>query len=237
MRDFLKDKKNVVILLLVMLFLIRVPQTGARFAFWVLAGVAICLVSDLFISRNLLSGRVFPNSAIISGFIVSGILDYRQPWFILVIFSVLPIISKHFIRLNQRHIFNPANFSLFLAALFKIPLTWNIESNTPLIILFGLYLAYSYKRFPHILGFLLAFVGIFSAFKMDAIGLISWFFVFIMLIEPKTSGFGRLKGFAFGVVAGISCFFMFRFIPGLDPFVSSLFVANIARPALDRLIG
>jgi hypothetical protein len=231
-----KDKKNIVILLLIILFLIRIPLAGTRFAFWVITGVILCFASDFLMNRIFLNKSVFPNSAIISGFIVSGILDYRQPWFILVIFSLLPVVSKHFLRFNQKHIFNPANFSLFIATLFKIPLTWGIESNTFLIIIFGIYFAYSYKKFPQVFGFLALFVGIFSIFKMDPIGLISWFFLFIMLIEPKTSGYGKLKGFVFGGIAGVACFLMFRFSPGQDPFVSCLFIANLARPALEKII-
>jgi hypothetical protein len=236
MISLFKDKKNIVILLLSILFVIKAPQAEARFVFWVLTGVILCSISDFLINNIFLRKRVFSNSAIISGFIVSGILDYRQSWVILVIFSILPAISKQFIKFNQRHIFNPANLSLFIATLFKIPLTWGIESNTPLIIIFGIYFAYSYKKFPQILGFLIIFVGIFSIFKMNPIGLISWFFIFIMLIEPKTSGYGKLRGFLFGGIAGIACFLMFRYVPRIDPFISSLFFVNLARPVLERIM-
>jgi hypothetical protein len=226
---FFKDKKNLVILLLGALFIIKIPGEGLRFAFWVLAGIFLCCALDFLINRFFLKKRVFPNSAIISGFILSGILDYWQPWFILVTFSLSAIISKHVIKFNHRHIFNPANFTLFFATLFRIPLTWNIESHIFLIIIFGIYLAYSYKKISHILGFLIFFIGAFAVFKTNAAGLISWFFVFIMLPEPKTSGYGVFRGFIFGSIAGTTCFLMLRFIPGIDPFVSCLFIANLSR--------
>ena len=236
MKSFLKDKRNAVILLLGVLFVIGIPQSGPRFAFWVLAGAVISAASDFFISGFFGRQEAFPKSAIISGLIVSGILDYRQPWFILVIFCILPALSKRFIRFRQKHIFNPAGFSLFLATLFRIPLTWSIESNTIVIIAFGIYLAYSCKKLPQVLGFLVLFLGIFRVFNMDAIGLISWFFVFVMLIEPKTSGYGTLKGVLFGAVAGAFCFLTFRYIPAFDPFVFSLLLANVARIAMSELL-
>jgi len=235
MSSFLKDKKNLVILLLTTLFLIKIPQEGSRFAFWVITAVFLCCSLDFFINKIFLKKKIFPNSAIISGFIVSGILDYRQPWFILVIFSLLPIISKHLIKYNNKHIFNPANFALFLAVILKLPLTWKIESNILLIIIFGIYLAYSYKKIFHILGFLVFFVGLFSISKINAFNLISWFFVFIMLPEPKTSGYGALKGFIFGGIAGVAAFLVFKFLPAYDPFISCLFIANLIRQALEKI--
>jgi hypothetical protein len=200
-----------------------------------LGGIFICACSDYFINRIFLKKNIFPNSAVISGFIVSGILDYRQPWLILAIFSLLPAVSKHAIRVNKRHIFNPANFALFIAMFFKLPLTWKIESNIFLIIAFGAYLAYSYKKIPHVVSFLVLFIGLFAFFKMNAFGLISWFFVFIMLPEPKTSGYGAARGFVFGGIAGLAAFLIFRFMPQCDPFISCLFIANLSRAISEKI--
>jgi Na+-transporting NADH:ubiquinone oxidoreductase subunit NqrB len=232
--NLFKDKKNLVILLLVSLFIIKIPQEEIRFIFWILGGVFLCAFFDYLISNILLGKKIFPNSAIISGFIVSGILDYRQSWFVLFIFSILPVLSKHIIKFRNRHIFNPANFSLFFATLFKIPLVWSLESNVFLIIAFGIYLAFSYRKIPHILGFLTLFLISFAIAGVNALGIISWFFIFIMLIEPKTSGYGNLRGFIFGAIAGFSSFLFFRFLPYYDPFILSLFIANLCNPLLDK---
>lgn len=235
MINFWKDRRNFVIILLAVLVIIRIPTEGARFVLWVLVGAGLCSAADALINNLFLKRRIFPASAMISGLIVSGIIDYRQPWFILLIFTLLPVISKHIIKFNQGHIFNPANFALFVAAIFKIPLTWSIESNIFLIALFGIYFACSYKKFFHILGFLIFFTGLFAASRANPLGLINWFFLFIMLIEPKTSGYGFLRGFIFGSVAGISAFFMFKYLPAYDAFVSSLFIANLFNPVLEKV--
>lgn len=155
----------------------------------------------------------------------------------MIIFSLLAILSKYFIRFNKKHIFNPANFALFIATLFRIPLSWNIESNIFLIITFGIYFSYFYKKFSHILGFLISFIGLYTGiFKLNPLTMISWFFLFIMLIEPKTSGYGLLRGFIFGSVAGIVSFLTFRFMPTYDPFVPCLFIANFTKPFLEKII-
>ncbi len=232
---FLKDKKNLVILLLSILFLIRASGEDIRFFFWILTGIFLCGFSDFLINSLFLKKAILPKSALISGFIVSGILDFRQPWFVLAAFSLLAVLSKHIIKFKGNHVFNPANFALFLAALFKIPLTWKIESNIYLIILFGIYIAYSLKKIPHIFGFIVSFAVLFATQRINPFLLISWFFVFIMLVEPKTSGFGHLKGFLFGSIAGVGSFLIFKFFPGYDFFVCSLAMANFFRPILEKI--
>ncbi len=235
MKGLLKDKRNLVILLLTILFLIKAPQEEKRFVFWMVGGVTLCGIFDFLINRLFLKREVLSQSAIISGFILSGILDYHQPIFVLTIFSFLGIASKYILRFNKKNIFNPANFALFLAALFKLPLTWNIEANIFLIITSGIYFTYHLKKYFHILGFLIFFTSLFILAKTNPFSLISYFFIFIMLIEPKTSGYGALRGLVFGSIAGISSFLIFKFLPGLDYFVSCLFIANLFNPILDRI--
>src|SRR3989338_5839887 len=145
-KAFLEDKRNVVILLLSILFFIKAPQEGKKFIFWIAYGVSTCVILDLLIHNLFIKERPFPKSAIITGFILSGILDYNQPLFLLAILSVLAIASKYTLKFKDRHIFNPANFGLFLAVLFKLPLTWKIEVNIPLIIIVGIFLAYSFRK-------------------------------------------------------------------------------------------
>ena len=173
---FLKDKKNPVILLLSILFIIKIPQQESlRFVFWVFGGVLLTSLFDVLTTVILQKRIIVPKSAVISGFIVAGILDYRQTWFVLVIFSLLPIISKHILKFKHKHIFNPANFSLAIATFFKVPLTWNIESNIYLIIIAGIYIVYSLKKIPHIIGFFVFFISLFSTQTANPISMISWF--------------------------------------------------------------
>ena len=235
MIKLLKDKKNIVIILSTLLFLIKIPQESPRFIFWILGGVALACLIDSIVGNFFLKKKGFANSAIISGFIVSGILDYHQPWYILLTFVLAAIISKHLLKFRGKHIFNPANFALFLATIFKIPLTWNIESNIPLIIIFGIYLSFTYRKLFHILGFLLVFSVPVIFLKTNPFQLVSWFFIFIMLIEPKTSGYGKLRGLIFGGICGLFSFLFLKFIPGFDIFVSSLFIANLFNPVLEKL--
>ncbi|NQU17061.1 MAG: RnfABCDGE type electron transport complex subunit D [Candidatus Saganbacteria bacterium] len=231
----MKDKKNIVILLLSTLSLISIYQHGGYVFVRVMVSVLFVGGLDFLISKLFYKRTIVPKSAVISGFIIAGILSFQVEWWWLFLFLSLAIISKHLIRYNKRHILNPANFGLLIAAILGFPLTWQIESNIYVIIIVGAYLAYSLKKSPHVLGFLLFFVGIFYFAEISPLLLISWFFVFIMLIEPKTSGFGNIRGFVFGGLVGVSSYLIYSFVPQIDLFVGSLLVANLFNPLLDKL--
>lgn len=235
MKKILNDKRNLVITLFFILLFVEGVQAGLVIVIWILAGVSIACSADVCLVKILKKKYIFPKSAIISGAIVAGILDYHQPWFVLVIFSLLPILSKHLIRYNSRHIFNPANFSLVMATLCGLPLTWSIETNIYIIIVCGIYIAYALKKIPHVCGFLVFFAGLFAVQGVNPLLLISWLFIFIMLIEPKTSGYGLLQGFMFGSISGVSAFLIFKFFPQYDLFIGSLFIANLFNPVLEKI--
>ncbi len=235
MKKILNDKRNLVIALFFILLFIKSFQTDFLFIIWVLAGAFITCFADMFLVKILKKKYTFPKSAIISGVIVAGILDYHQTWFVLVIFSLVSIFSKYLIKYNSRHIFNPANFSLAIATLCGLPLTWNIEANIYIIIACGIYIAYTLKKMPHLCGFLVFFAGLFAVQGVNPLLLISWLFIFVMLIEPKTSGYGILRGFIFGSISGVSAFLIFKFFPQYDLFIISLFIANLFNILLEKI--
>ncbi|MFH1519416.1 MAG: hypothetical protein ABIE75_02455 [Candidatus Omnitrophota bacterium] len=227
MKRIISDKKNLLILLLGILSLIAAQQAGLEFIIWILGGILACSLWDFLINKLFLKRKISFKSAIITGFIISGILDYHQSWLTLIILSLAAIGSKYILRFRKKHIFNPANFGLFLAAIFKLPLTWQIESNIYLIIIAGAYLAYSFKKIPQVISFLVFFGGLFSLIKINPLNLINWFFLSVMLIEPKTSGYGLVKGSIFGAVAAIACFLIYKFSLGTSLFITALVIANL----------
>lgn len=235
MMKFFADKKAIVILLLSALTLIKSAQESFAFLLASVITVFTCAAADILINRIFFKKRISANSAIISGLIIAGVTDYRLPWHTLILLAGTAIASKYLIRYKHRHIFNPAGFAIFIAILLKVPLLWNIESNIPLIIIAGIYLAYAFKKLFHVVGFLIIFSLGFFILGERPFSLISWFFLFIMLIEPKTSGYGRLKGFTFGGIAAfLSCLF-YKFLPGYDFFISPLLIANASLIFLDKI--
>lgn len=235
MKKILADKRNVLLILLLILTGLGTIEHGFLLLAWLLAGLAWSIFLDSVIAKVLGKKLGFPKSAAITGLIIAGILNYQTSWLWLFLIIALAIFSKHLIKVDKKHVFNPANFGLLTAALIGLPLTWQLEANIYLIIIVGLYLAYSLRKMPHLLGFLLVFSGLFSLSSVNPWLLVSWFFVFIMLIEPKTSGFGNVRGFVFGALVGCSSYLFYLFVPQIDFFVGSLFVVNLFNPILDRL--
>lgn len=233
--NFFKDKRNVLILLLMGLVCLALPIQGWEFLGWVLGGVFVSALCEFLIYRFFYKRTIFPKSAIISGFIVSGIINHYAGWPTLLFFCFLAILSKHVIKIGKRHIFNPANFGLFFASLFRVPFTWGIESNILLIIIAGIYLAYSFRKLLHVASFLIFFIALFLFKTANPLMVVSWFFVFVMLIEPKTSGYGNARGFAFGALTAIFSFIVFNLFPRYDFFVSGLFFTNLCMPLFEKL--
>lgn len=232
----IKDIRYLVVFLLVVLAAFKIPSGGVPFLTWLLLSVATSSAADFIINLLFKKKKILPKNAIISGLIVGGVLDYTLAWYWVVLFSFAAIISKHLIKFHERHVFNPANFGLFWATVFGFPLTWSIETNIYLISIIGAYWIYKLKKIFHVLGFLTFFLVLFSTQGFNPLTLVSWFFVFVMLIEPQTSGVGRLRGFIFGAISGISAFIIFKIFPLVDFFVVSLVIANLSNIFLGKLI-
>lgn len=232
--NLFKDKRNIVILLLLGLSSLAVPKQGWNFLVWVLFGAFAAALYDFSIYALFYKKIIFPKSAIVSGLIVAGIINNYAGLFTLLFFCFLAIVSKHVIKINNHHIFNPANFGLFFATLFGVPFTWNIEANIYLIIITGIYLAHTFKKLLHVISFLAFFITLFLFKTENPLMIINWFFIFVMLIEPKTSGAGSARGFIFGALTAIFAFIVFNFFPKYDFFICGLFFANLCMPLFKR---
>lgn len=232
----LKDKKFQLIVVLFILAVLAAFRHGWPLFWWIAFGASYSAILDSAIWKIGNNKTIIPLSAIITGLIVSGILNHQSGILWLVVFISLAIISKHIIRINNAHVFNPAIFGLLSATLLGFPLIWPIEANIYLIILAGIYFAYSFKKIPHVLGFLIFFCSAFFIIRTNPLLLVSWFFVFVMLIEPKTSGYGDVRGFIFGALSGIFSIAVYKLLPQYDFFVVSLAFANSSRVLLDKYI-
>ncbi len=197
--------------------------------------IPICLISCLLdfaiiyiIDRKI----VFPLSALVSGLIISAVLAPARLFYIA---PVAAILSKHIIRVSGKHIFNPAGFGLFVSnVFFGLPLTWWLAENFPIIIIFGLFLAYKIKKFSLIFSFSIAAAAVSVAYSFFTrqpaftnLHIINPFFVLFMLTEPKTSpGFLRSK-FIYGAVVSLCVILSFIILPRYDFLIMGLMAGNI----------
>lgn len=181
----------------------------------------------------------FPSSALVTGFILGLVLQPFEYPLTAVLAPLVAVLSKQFLRIKGKHIFNPATLGIVLVnILFGTSIGWWAASSNFLIIwiaaIGGGYILWRLKRLWLPVGFLIAytlyllFIGkTDSLFNLVVDGTV-FFFAFIMLPEPMTSpnrGWGR---FLWGpMVVGSTLLFQLAKISVGDSFLFPLLTANL----------
>lgn len=183
-------------------------------------------------------------SAVISGLIITFVLASDNAKWIFVVAPVIAIFGKQIIRINHKHIFNPAALGIFAVMLiFKAQTQWLGTNLWFIFIPFGLYFIWNYRKFEilygYLLGYLLTFgIYIFLIEKSNLLTILnyfSYFFIFVMLIEPKTTPITLLGKYLFGFgVAVLAFIFTITKFP-FDIEICSLLIFNLLTQFLNKL--
>lgn len=207
--------------------------------------LSICLIACgldfimIFLTKR---RAAFPLSAFVSGLIISALL---APGRLFYLAPLVAVFSKYLIRIRARHIFNPAAFGLLVVNVFwGMPLIWWFDRSWPITLIFGLFAADRVRKLSIVFSFVSAafvFSVIYSAIKhqplMSNLGIINLFFVFFMLIEPKTSP-ARLKGkLIYAAAVALFALLAVSFSLRYDPLVMSLIAGNVINALILRKAG
>ena len=189
----------------------------------------------------------FPQSALISGLFIGGLLTQNLQWHVYVIAGAIAILSKHLIKIQQKHIFNPANLGILLVSMiFGASHTWWISSPLILVLIFGSFIIWRLKRFDLAISFLVGYylvnsvvellqgAGLQEVYYTIINGGVIYFFSMFMLIEPRTNPAARKQRIAYGVLVAVLFTLFHFFIPQHD-IVLALAVGNILVPILNKL--
>ena len=190
---------------------------------------------------------MFPQSALISGLFIGGLLTQGLQWYIYVIAGLIAILSKHLIKFKQRHIFNPANFGILLVSIiFSVSHTWWISSPIILVLIFGVFIIWRLRRFDLTISFLVCYYIInsiieairgsnFNDIYLTIInGSVIFFFSMYMLIEPKTNPAARKQRVTYGILVAILFIILHLYIPRHD-LPLALAIGNVFVPILNRI--
>ena len=224
----------------------------------VIISVLTTSVLDLIINYFQFKTFEFPYSGFISGLFIGGLLTQNLVWYIYIVAGVIAVASKHILKVNHRHIFNPANFAVLLVFLiFNAPNTWWISSPFILILIFGIFIIWRLRRFDLAISFLAAYYILhalinFSAAPsgMQMMGSMQmimgnfyqsftnqstiFFFAMFMLIEPKTNPAAKKQRIFYGILVALMLVGIEKYNPAFGiPFV--LAVANLVVPLLNRI--
>lgn len=189
-------------------------------------------VADIILKRIRFGKWKYSPSGGITGLILAMVLS-PIPIYAQVIVGLVAILQKHIIKINNRHIFNPAAFGLLFAwVVFSAPPAWWAVA-TPAVFLF-LFSDYLIRKLPLSLTFYLVYVSLVSissffttgTFSLSILSYPLLFFALVMVVEPRTSAV-TMKGMVIeGVVLAVTIFAIQQFT-SIDMFIPMLLLMNL----------
>lgn len=231
----------VTIALLLALAAIGAYQASA-FPFALVTAVVSCILIELVVVKAKKHRYRIPLSAIITGLIIGSVAPINAPLLLIVAAALIAELAKFFIKAKGRNVFNPAALGLLIAlAVFGAGDEW---WAAPSIHAYGLLIpigavlvisAYEARRLPLALvaaaGIsigvaVLAGTGLSAAELLYSLLAVNYYFVFLMVADPKTSP-NKMSGQAvYGIgIALIALLFVWGRVS--YPLLLALVLANI----------
>jgi len=203
------------------LFALYLSFIGKDTLFLLSLGISLisAIGTDTFITYLKTKKLILAESSIVSGLIIGYVLSSSHAWWIIALASIFAISSKHIIRFNGRHIFNPAGFGVLVAAfLLGASTEWKGANLWYIVIPFGIYFVFKIKKQEIIASYFIASFVLFGAQALiqntqilNILGYLNYFFIFIMLIEPMTTPMTYYGKIIFGSGAGVLIFILYAF--------------------------
>jgi len=159
--------------------------------------------------------------------------------------SFLAMCSKYLIHIHKKHLFNPAAFGIFLSViLFGASTQWKGTYMWYILIPFGAYFIFKIRKLEVLIGYGISALGLFGtqalmqkAPLLNIFGYLSYFFIFIMMIEPKSTPVKPAGKFIFGVGVAAFIFILTQFGVRFDAELCSLLILNLFVPLLNKIPG
>ncbi|MBN1794498.1 MAG: RnfABCDGE type electron transport complex subunit D [Candidatus Omnitrophica bacterium] len=235
-------KTQLIIFLVIFMSCLALSEREIRTLFpFAITALSAVIAEALLVALRTKKWRI-TESAIITGLIVGFVLSDRQPWWIYTAVSLLAIGSKHAIRYKGRHIFNPAAFGIVASMLFLDANTqWKGTYQWYILLPAGLYFIYRIRKIELLFAYGITALGIFGAQAVvrdmsvaNIFWYLSYFFIFIMLIEPKTTPFTRPGKVLFGIGVAVLIVIFTEADIRIDVELSALLLVNMFVPLLNK---
>ncbi len=211
-----------------------------------LSAIGISVISAVFLDSLItyLKTKRFniTDSSIISGLIVGYVISAGEPWWKLVFASIFAIGSKHLIRFKSRHLFNPAAFGIFLATILLGAATqWKGTELWYILVPAGIYFTWKIRKLEIIVAYIATYLIVFGGHALmlnlpliDVLKYQNFFFIFIMLIEPKTTPIENKGKMVFGSSVAVLVFILTLCGVRFDAELFSLLILNLFVPSLNK---
>lgn len=242
----LKSLRTQLILCLVC-FALFLAFKDKDFTFLFKTSIAIisALATELIFSYFKTKKLQISESAIITGLIIGFVLSSSELWLKFIFAAIIAIGVKYLIRFKNRHIFNPAALGIFLTLiLFGASTAWKGTYFWYIIGPIGIYFAYRFKKIEVLLGYAIVSLLLFGSQAilqrvsfLNIFGYFSYFYIFIMVVEPKTTPISGIGKYLFGAGTAGLIFFLIQTGARIDVELLSLLIMNIMVIMLNKLPG
>jgi len=246
----IKLKKPKSILIVILLIIMGITAFGSGGKEGILnTGVAVlaAVVVDLILAVILKHKIKFPDGAILTGLIIGLVLSSSIPFYQTAITAIVAILSKHFLKIKKKPIFNPAAFGLYFAILifssgqswwggFSLLPSWCIV----FLLIAGYLITEKVNKFPQVFTFLGTYFLIYLILALtpysntvDALDALRnpfinsvLFLAFFMLTDPPTSPAKYKDQVWFGIIVAIVSIIDFALFQGLAYLLVGLLFGN-----------
>ena len=186
-------------------------------------------------------------SSIVSGLIIGFVLSPDTGLWLPAVAGIIAIFSKHILRWRKNHFLNPAAFgvlfSLFIFGFwFDTGTQWNGTYLWYFLVPAGIYFSYKMRKLEIIAGYYIVYFccfGIQAFLQEMPISTIAmfanYFFILIMLVEPKTSPYTRWGKIIYGASAAVIVFVLYFIGFKYDADLAALMICNAGSPLLNKL--
>lgn len=217
----LRDPRFLILLFFSVLIANILSTPGfARSWYHFAAASSICIGLDLILAWYRERKIIFPMSGLVSSFGCAVLIDSPVLWptMLAALFATL---SKHLVRLNDRHLFNPNNFGVVIVIL-AFPdwavsgaMRWGGQIGWSLVLFaIGLLVVQQADRWVASLSYMGSFI-FFNVlrslyfekplwlYSISLLGPAMQLFIFYMISDPRTSPNDRRRQAFFGIAIGL----------------------------------
>ena len=177
-----------------------------------------------------------PLTPLITGLIIGLVAQFGETPIKLAAIGMAAMAIKFSIKMDGRHIFNPAASGLLFGWLFlsSYPSWWTGAVSFWIFLIWIPILLLKLKRWAPMVGFLLPLALIDGPRILFSSSLL--FFTSVMLIEPKTSPAQIKHGLIYGVVVGILYLSLTNISVVGEPLIFSLLLGNLTGRLLQKFL-
>lgn len=235
----IRDARAQVFAVLLLLWIVAcIKEPSWQVIIYPLYSMILFSLLDLSLTYTKIKKLYYPFSSLVSGLLIGFLIHYSQGIIILTIAVILAFLSKQFLKIKHRHIFNPTAFGTVVSTLvFGSNVSWWATASGGISLLFILpviYVLYKLRRLQFTLTFLVGYflfftiIQGFTAAKSLTLDGTVFLFAFVMLTEPMGSSISKFWKWAFGpvVLMGVIITYFLK-LSFTDPLLLSLLFTNL----------